>query len=190
VRAFAPVLTAMPAAGIPLGDVLADSGYAHRDADAWALPMRTAGAQLIQDLHPHDLFRTNFLSALLSSDDLMERRKRCHRGLLMAGIPRSAGPLRRLRSMLRSRLASLRLAASRLTSRPWTSPSQPFIRASVMRSRRLWIISVRRGRCCGDTRSIAHRTRAHAGKPTRKDARTFPAPPCAAGSAAGILAIP
>ncbi len=54
VRAFAPVLTAMPAAGIPLGDVLADSGYAHRDADAWALPMRTAGAQLIQDLHPHD----------------------------------------------------------------------------------------------------------------------------------------
>jgi len=34
VRAFAPVLTAMPAAGIPPGDVLADSGYAHRDADA------------------------------------------------------------------------------------------------------------------------------------------------------------
>ena len=54
VRAFAPVLTAMPAAGIPLGDILADSGYAHRDADAWALPLRAAGAQLIQDLHPHD----------------------------------------------------------------------------------------------------------------------------------------
>ena len=54
VRAFAPVLTAMPAAGIPLGDVLADSGYAHRDADAWALPLRAAGAQLVQDLHPHD----------------------------------------------------------------------------------------------------------------------------------------
>ena len=34
IRAFAPVLTAMPAAGIPPGDVLADSGYAHRDADA------------------------------------------------------------------------------------------------------------------------------------------------------------
>jgi len=44
----------MPAAGIPLGDVLADSGYAHRDADAWALPLRAAGAQLVQDLHPHD----------------------------------------------------------------------------------------------------------------------------------------
>jgi hypothetical protein len=54
VRALAPVLTAMPAAGIPLGDVLADSGYAHRDADAWALPLRQAGAQLVQDLHPHD----------------------------------------------------------------------------------------------------------------------------------------
>jgi hypothetical protein len=54
VRAFAPVLTAMPAAGIPLGDVLDDSGYAHRDASAWALPLRAAGAQLVQDLHPHD----------------------------------------------------------------------------------------------------------------------------------------
>ena len=54
VRAFVPVLTAMPAAGIPLGDVLADSGYAHRDAAAWALPMREAGASLVQDLHPHD----------------------------------------------------------------------------------------------------------------------------------------
>jgi hypothetical protein len=54
VRALAPVLTAMPAAGIPLGDLAADSGYAHRDAEAWAVPLRQAGAQLIQDLHPHD----------------------------------------------------------------------------------------------------------------------------------------
>jgi hypothetical protein len=54
VRAFVPVLTAMPAAGIPLGDVLDDSGYAHRDADAWAIPLRAAGGQLVQDLHPHD----------------------------------------------------------------------------------------------------------------------------------------
>ena len=44
----------MPAAGIPLGDILADSGYAHRDAAAWAIPLRSAGAQLVQDLHPHD----------------------------------------------------------------------------------------------------------------------------------------
>ena len=54
VRAFAPVLTALPAAGIPLGDILDDSGYAHRDASAWAIPLRAAGAQLVQDLHPHD----------------------------------------------------------------------------------------------------------------------------------------
>ena len=54
VRALVPVLTAMPSAGIPLGDVLADSGYAHRDAAAWALPLRDAGASLVQDLHPHD----------------------------------------------------------------------------------------------------------------------------------------
>ena len=54
VRALVPVLTAMPGQGIPLGDMLADSGYAHRDPAAWALPLRAAGAQLIQDLHPHD----------------------------------------------------------------------------------------------------------------------------------------
>jgi hypothetical protein len=44
----------MPPAGIPLGDILSDSGYAYRDADAWALPMRAAGGQLVQDLHPND----------------------------------------------------------------------------------------------------------------------------------------
>jgi hypothetical protein len=54
VRAFAPVLTAMPGPGIPLGDILSDCGYSHRDAAAWAIPLRGAGAQLVQDLHPHD----------------------------------------------------------------------------------------------------------------------------------------
>jgi len=54
VRALAAVLTRMAAAGIRLGDILDDSGYAHRDADAWAIPLRQAGAQLIQDLHPSD----------------------------------------------------------------------------------------------------------------------------------------
>ena len=39
-RALVPVLTAMPGDGIGLGDILADSGYAHRDAGAWALPLR------------------------------------------------------------------------------------------------------------------------------------------------------
>jgi hypothetical protein len=54
VPALAPVLTAMPAAGIPLGDVLADSGYSHRVPANWAAPLRAAGAALVQDLHPHD----------------------------------------------------------------------------------------------------------------------------------------
>ena len=53
-RALVPVLTAMPGQGIALGDILADSGYAHRDAEGWAIPLRQAGARLIQDLHPSD----------------------------------------------------------------------------------------------------------------------------------------
>jgi hypothetical protein len=54
VPAFTPVLTAMPENGIPLGDVLAGSGYSHRIPQHWASPLRQAGAALIQDLHPHD----------------------------------------------------------------------------------------------------------------------------------------
>jgi hypothetical protein len=44
----------MPTGGIVLGDVLCDSGYAHRVARSWALPLRRAGARLVMDLHPHD----------------------------------------------------------------------------------------------------------------------------------------
>jgi hypothetical protein len=54
VPAFTPVLTAMPASGIPLGDVLFDSCCYHRVPRTWASPLRAAGAQLVQDLHPHD----------------------------------------------------------------------------------------------------------------------------------------
>jgi hypothetical protein len=53
-RALVPVLARLPAAGVPLGDILADSGYAHRTAGGWAIPLRAAGAALIQDLHPDD----------------------------------------------------------------------------------------------------------------------------------------
>jgi hypothetical protein len=53
-RALVPVLTRMPEDGISLGDILDDSGYAHRDAQAWAVPLRGAGAHLVQDLHPSD----------------------------------------------------------------------------------------------------------------------------------------
>jgi len=54
VRQLAAVLLRMAADGIPLGDITDDSGYAHRDAEARAVPLRNAGAQLAQDLHPHD----------------------------------------------------------------------------------------------------------------------------------------
>jgi hypothetical protein len=54
VPAFAGALTSMPATGVPLGDILADSGYSHRVPQHWAAPLRAAGAALIQDLHPHD----------------------------------------------------------------------------------------------------------------------------------------
>ena len=54
VPAFTAVLTAMPGDGIPLGDVLAGSGYSHRIPQNWASPLRKAGAALIQDLHPSD----------------------------------------------------------------------------------------------------------------------------------------
>ena len=39
---------------IHLGDVLADSGYAHRVPEHFALPLRRAGADLVIDLHPQD----------------------------------------------------------------------------------------------------------------------------------------
>lgn len=52
--ALVPVIERMLAAGIEVGDVLADSGYAHRAAESWALPLRRLGARLVQDLHPHD----------------------------------------------------------------------------------------------------------------------------------------
>ena len=71
VRAFTPVLARMPGNGIPLGDILADSGYAHRDAAAWALPLRAAGAQLVCDLHPHDRGpQGTFLGAIIANGNL------------------------------------------------------------------------------------------------------------------------
>ncbi len=48
------VLTAMPEVGIALGDVICDSGYAHRVPGHFALPLRAAGATLVMDLHPSD----------------------------------------------------------------------------------------------------------------------------------------
>lgn len=52
--ALVPTLQRLVDGGVPLGDVLADSGYAHRIAEHWASPLRRLGAALVQDLHPHD----------------------------------------------------------------------------------------------------------------------------------------
>lgn len=52
--ALVPVLERMAESGIAIGDVLADSGYAYRKAETWALPVRRLGAELVQDLHPND----------------------------------------------------------------------------------------------------------------------------------------
>jgi hypothetical protein len=52
--ALAAVLVTMAGAGARLGDIIADSGYAHRVPATWAQPLRAAGATLVQDLHPND----------------------------------------------------------------------------------------------------------------------------------------
>lgn len=71
VPAFLPVLTHLPAAGIPLGDVLADSGYAHRVPEHWATPLRAAGASIVTDLHPHDRgIRGTHAGALIANGNL------------------------------------------------------------------------------------------------------------------------
>jgi hypothetical protein len=52
--ALAAVLAGMTTAGTGPGDIIADSGYSHRQASTWANPLRAAGATLVQDLHPND----------------------------------------------------------------------------------------------------------------------------------------
>ncbi len=52
--ALVPVLQRMHNSDIPIGDLLADSGYSYRKPEHWALPIRQLGAQLIVDLHPND----------------------------------------------------------------------------------------------------------------------------------------
>ncbi len=52
--ALVAVIERLAAAGIEVGDLLADSGYAYRVPETWALPLRALGVDLIQDLHPND----------------------------------------------------------------------------------------------------------------------------------------
>jgi hypothetical protein len=54
VPALVPVMAHMKQTGVIVGDVIADSGYAHRVPEHWALPLRHLGADLVMDLHPSD----------------------------------------------------------------------------------------------------------------------------------------
>ena len=92
--ALVPVLTALPAAGIALGDILADSGYAHRIPANWAVPLRAAGAQLIQDLHPSDRGpHGTHHGAIISNGNLY-----CPRHAPRPAGTRAAGPRRHPRA--------------------------------------------------------------------------------------------
>jgi hypothetical protein len=53
-HAFVSVLERMSESGIDIGDVICDSGYAHRVPEHWAARVRQIGASLVMDLHPSD----------------------------------------------------------------------------------------------------------------------------------------
>lgn len=53
------------------GDLLGDSGYAHRVPEHFALPLRAAGARLVMDLHPQDRGpQGTFAGAVLANGNL------------------------------------------------------------------------------------------------------------------------
>src|SRR5260370_9234760 len=82
----------MPGHGTPLGDIRAESGYAHRDADAWAIPLRVAGAQLVQDLHPHDRERKGTHDGAIVSNGNLYCPKTPRSLLELGPLPRDATP--------------------------------------------------------------------------------------------------
>lgn len=70
-HAFVRVLERMVEDKITLGDVLADSGYAHRVPAHWALPLRALGAAIVTDHHPADRGpRGTFGGAVISNGNL------------------------------------------------------------------------------------------------------------------------
>ena len=72
-----PVIERMDKDAIPLGDLLADSGYSYRAPETFAAP-RSAGAALIMDLHPND-----------------RGMKSTHQGAILATATSTARPRRR-----------------------------------------------------------------------------------------------
>jgi hypothetical protein len=70
-HAFVAVLARMVESEITLGDVLADSGYAHRVPAHWALPLRALGAAIVTDHHPSDRGpRGTYGGAVISNGNL------------------------------------------------------------------------------------------------------------------------
>jgi hypothetical protein len=76
VPAVVPVLTALPEHDVPLGDILAGSGYAHRIPANWAAPLRAAGAQLIATCTPMTAARTATATAPSSATGTCTARPR------------------------------------------------------------------------------------------------------------------
>ena len=153
------VLVTMPRAGIPLGDVLCDSGYAHRVPEHFALPLRRAGASLVMDLHPHD----RGTQGTHQGADLVEREPL---------LPDDAqGPLRpraaRQRGPARKRPAPTTGAApsSPATSSAGSEPTTPTATTGC-RARPSWASSAAR---CGRTRWRST-TRTRGPRPSRAPA--------------------
>jgi hypothetical protein len=68
---MATTLLRLEAGGVALGDVLADCGYSNRDPKTFAVPLRSAGASLVMDLHPVDRGRHGtFEGAILANGGL------------------------------------------------------------------------------------------------------------------------
>jgi hypothetical protein len=66
-----PVLERLKKSGVTLGDILADSAYAHRVAPNWALALRGLGAKIVTDLHPSDRgSKGTFAGAICSNGNL------------------------------------------------------------------------------------------------------------------------
>lgn len=71
VPGFVPTIERLAKTGVVIGDVLADSGYAHRNATNWALPLRALGADIVTDLHPSDRGpKGTFAGAVISNGNL------------------------------------------------------------------------------------------------------------------------
>lgn len=71
VKEFVPVIKRLHSSGVVIGDVIADSAYAHRTAENFALPLRALGARLVVDLHPHDRGeKGTFAGAIASNGNL------------------------------------------------------------------------------------------------------------------------